>query len=84
MEDGTLLCMDVMAPKDVRLLANRALMALEASRSSLATRIGGPPDLEPLNRFLNGQRGTKVSASLRALGEGGWWTQQRMFDNGLP
>jgi hypothetical protein len=65
------------------MLASRALMHLEAQSSSLASRIGGPPDLEPLKGFLHTQRGPKVGASLRALGEGGWWTQKRMFEAGM-
>ena len=84
MEDGTLLNLNQVAPRDVQLLASRALLHVEAQKSSLAKRIGGPPDLEPLRSFLQGKRGTKIAASLRALGEGGWWTQERMFEAGLP
>ena len=38
----------------------------------------------PLREFLRGGRATKVAASLRALGEGGWWTQERMYEAKLP
>ena len=85
--------MDAVSPRDIHLLAVRALMPKEASSSSLATRNGFPPDLEPLKGFLHSIHRTKAAASLRYLGEGGWWTQDRMHaaelhgvtdDAGLP
>ena len=81
---GTLLNLHDIAPRDVQLLANRSLMHLEAVSSSLAARIGGPPDLEPLRSFLHSIGRTKAAASLRSLGEGGWWTQSRMYEAGMP
>ena len=81
---GTLLNLHDIAPRDVQLLANRSLMHVEAVSSSLAARIGGPPDLEPLRSFLHSIRRTKAAASLRSLGEGGWWTQSRMYEAGMP
>ena len=82
-EDGTIISLDDVAPKDVQLLAERALKHKEAPESSLAARTGVVPDLDPLKRFLHTIRRTKAEASLRALGEGGWWTQDRLFDAGL-
>ena len=60
-------------------------MRKEAAASTLATKIGGPPDLRPLKAFLGSKRAKSngaASGSLRALGEGGWWTQQRLFNEG--
>ena len=71
------------APRDIQLLASRSLMHVEASKTSLAERIGGPPDLEPLRSYLHTIRRTKAAASLRSLGEGGWWTQSRMHEAGM-
>ena len=82
--DGLLLSVLDISPRDIQLLAGRALMHKEASSSSLATRTGFAPDLEPLRSFLHSIRRTKAESSLRALGEGGWWTQDRMFAAGLP
>ena len=81
--DGTLISLHKVAPREVQLLAQRALMHKEAGSSSLASRIGGPPDLEPLKAFLHTIRRTKAAESIRALGEGGWWTQSRLFEAGV-
>ena len=83
MEEGTLVSLDNITPSDLQLLAARALRHKEAPLSSLAQRTGVTPDLEPLRSFLGTIRRTKAAASLRALGEGGWWTQARMFGAGL-
>ena len=80
MADGVLLNLHEVAPKDVQLLATRDLMHVEARASSLVSSVGGPPDLVPLRDFIKGKRSSKVVAALRALGEGGWWTQERMYE----
>ena len=81
LENGTLLCLDSIALKDLQQIALRSLQFKEAQASNMAAKIGGPPDFEPLRAFLN-KRGLsyKISASLRSLGEGGWWTQQKMYE----
>jgi hypothetical protein len=58
-------------------------MHKEAPSSSFAVRTGVVPDLEPLKAFLKTIRRTKAAASLRSLGEGGWWTQERMHAAGF-
>ena len=57
---------------------------LDAANSKLAERIGGVPDLEPLAELVNARawRHPPTAASLRALGEGGWWTETGLFDIG--
>ena len=64
--------------------ANDDCRRLDAGSSSLATRIGGTPDLEPLRNLITSKRarGTPAAGSLAALGEGGWWTQERLFQEG--
>ena len=79
--DGTLLQLDSVCPAIVKLHAVDDLRRKEAAESSLANRIGGPPDLEPLTDFLASKRARRnpaLAGSLRAPGEGGWWTQQRL------
>ena len=51
-KDGTSLDLTVVCPMQVRLHALQALRRHEAGKSSLALRIGGPPDLEPLSDYL--------------------------------
>ena len=83
MADGTLLQLDSESPWVVKQFALDDLMRLEAAASSLAARVGGPTDLRPLKEFLRSKtcKGSPaVAGSLRALGEGGWWTQARMFN----
>ena len=85
--DGTLLQLDSECPWVVKQFALDDLMRLEAAASSLAAQVGGPPDLRPLKQFLRSKacKGSPAAAgSLRALGEGGWWTQDRRFNEGLP
>ena len=82
-EDGTAISLDMVSPRDVQLLAERALRHKEACSSSFASRTGIPPDLEPLKGYLHTIRRTKAAASLRSLGEGGWWTQSRMYEAGF-
>ena len=84
MIDGhTIICLDEVSPRDVQLLAERALRHKEAPKSSFALRSGVSPDLEPLSVFLHSIRRTSAAASLRTLGEGGWWTQDRMYAAGF-
>jgi len=68
----------------VGLHAKVGLCRLEAAASDLAKRIGGPPNLESLADYLSSAnvRGSQAACSLRSLGEGGWWTQQRLLDKG--
>ena len=82
--DSSLVDLRKMAPRVVSLLALHDLQENEAAGSSLAKRIDGPPDLEPLRGHLHLIRRTKAAGPLRALGEGGWWTQARMFAEQLP
>ena len=73
-------------PAVVRLHAlDDHLKPREAAQPSLAAKLGGLPDLEPLGDFLVSKklRGSPAAGSLRALGEGGWWTQQRLFEEGF-
>ena len=58
------------------------LRRLEAAASSLAARLGGPPDLEPIQDAIASRaiRGRPAAGSLRSLGEGGWWTQARLHE----
>ena len=60
------------APRDIQLLAQWALMHTEAPNSSLAARTGVTPDLEPLKCHLYAIHRFGAAASLRSLGEGGW------------
>ena len=71
-------------PTVIKLHAMDDLGRREAAGSSLAARIGGAPDLEPLADFLRSKkaRGCAAASSLRALGEGGWWTQERLHREG--
>ena len=82
--DGTMLDLSRTCPKQVNLHALQDLRLTEALSSSLTARIGGPPDLEPLSDYLATKKMLRspAAASLRALGEGGWWTQERLFQEG--
>ena len=79
LENGAVISVATVAPRDIQLLAERALRHKEAPNSSLAARTGVVPDLEPLKCHLHAIRRTSAAASLRSLGEGGWWTQDRMY-----
>ena len=70
--DGSLLDMTIVCPMQIRLHAARDLRRTEAEASSLAMKIGGPPDLEPLSDFLAQRKvaSSPAASSLRALGEG--------------
>ena len=84
--EGTLMHLDHVCAWVVRQLAMDDLMRTEAASSSLAARIGGPPDLRPLKEFMRSKtcrENPAVAGSLRALGEGGWWTQARLFEEGV-
>ena len=82
--NGEVLDLRVVCPMQVLKHATADLSRLEAGNSSLAKRIGGAPDLEPLCNYLTSCRikGAPVAGSLRALGEGGWWGQARLYDEG--
>ena len=81
---GLMLDLREVCPSQIRLHALDDLRRLEAAKSSLALRMGGPPDLEPLTDFLATRkvRKSQAAGSLAALGEGGWWTQARLFEEG--
>ena len=81
---GTVLDLREVCPMQIRLHAMDDLHMVEAENSSLAARIGGPPDLEALSDFLKVKRirSSPVAGSMRALGEGGWWTQSRLHAEG--
>ena len=83
-KDGSWLDMQSVCPMQIRLHALSDLSSIEAESSSLASRIGGPPNLEPLCDYLatKKMRESPAAGSLRALGEGGWWTQDRLFAEG--
>ena len=72
-------------PAVIGMHAARDLAAVEAAECTLARRIGGPPDLEALTDYLNSSaaRNSTSAGSLRALGEGGWWTQERLHEAGI-
>ena len=82
--DGTMLDLTIICPMQIKLHALQDLRRSEASSSSLAIRLGGPPDLEPLSDYLATRIMARkpAAASLRALGEGGWWSQSRLFKEG--
>jgi ribonuclease HI len=82
---GHLLDLRSVCPKVILQHAERDLARADAASSALAQRIGGPPDLEPLADFIGTKklRRTKAAGSLRALGEGGWWTQSRLYEAGI-
>ena len=82
--DGVLLDLDFLCPLQVKLHAEDDCLRAEAASSTLATRIGGPPDLGPLRSFITSKkvRGSPAASSLAALGEGGWWAQERLFQEG--
>ena len=81
---GVLLDLGLVCPLQIKLHAVDDSMRREAANSSLARRIGGRPDLEPLRQFITSRkvRGTAVAGSLAALGGGGWWTQERLWHEG--
>ena len=83
-KDGSWLEMQSVCPMQIRLHALSDLSSIEAESSSLASRIGGPPNLEPLCDYVatKTMRESPAAGSLRALGEGGWWTQDRLFAEG--
>ena len=72
-------------PKLLLKHAERDLRILEAATSTSAARIGGAPDFEPLRDYLASKKGKEMPgrASLKAMGEGGWWTQQRLHAEGV-
>ena len=84
MADGTLIDMTSTCPMQVQKHAIQELRWLEANSSSLAARLGGPPDLEPLSDYLATKKvaSSQAAFSLRALGEGGWWSQSRLHQEG--
>ena len=81
---GDVLDLLLVCPMQIRLHALNDLRRMEAATSSLAVRIGGAPDLEPLFDYLasSGIRASPAAGALRALGEGGWWGQARLFEEG--
>ena len=83
--NGDTLNLHQVCPNEVMKRAKEALMRRDAANSDLAKKIGGPPDFEPLRQFLRTRaaRRSPAAASLRSLGEGGWWTQERLFGEGL-
>ena len=81
-QNGDLLKLYEVAPVMVAQLAAPDLAGLEAATTSLAKKIGGPPDLEPLKGFLRSAGRTTAASLLRALGEGGRRTG--CLSEGLP
>ena len=84
-QEGRIIDMDKICPIQVQLRAQEALMHKEACESGMARRIGGPPDLEPLRDYIKAgaNKGSRAAGSLKALGEGGWWTQARLYEEGV-
>ena len=58
---------------------------MDAAACRLSTTIGATADLEPLAAVVRakGPEQTSTVASLQTMGEGGWWTQSRLFEAGL-
>ena len=84
MQDGQIADMQAICPFDFGKLAVERLCRMDAEASQLGRRIGGPPDMEPLRNMLRSKGLSPAAAgSLRALGEGAWWTQARLFDAGV-
>ena len=65
--------------------AKRDLQRADAEASSWTAKLGGAPDFEALSGFLRSSASKKLKSagSLRALGEGGWWGQERLFNAGM-
>ena len=84
-QGGNTLDLDLVCPIVIGQHAKEALLHKDAVESGMATRIGGPPDLVPLIDFTNAakMRRSPVAGSLKALGEGGWWTQSRLYHEGV-
>ena len=72
-------------PSVVLAHAKRDLQTSEAEASTWAGIIGGTPDLEALAGYLSSgaARRSAAAGSLRALGEGGWWSQERLHAAGM-
>ena len=83
-KEGGYIDLTDICPDTLRLMLRDALRDQDGKRSAMGARIGGMPDLEPLRDAVGTKavRGTAVGASLIALGEGGWWTQERLFEAG--
>ena len=70
---GDVLDLLLVCPVQIRLHALNDVRRVEAITSSLAARVGGAPDLEPLFDYLATSRirASPAAGALRALGEGG-------------
>ena len=81
MEDGELLDLTEVCPGVIQQYAERALEEREAASCKMAVRLGYIPNLDPLSEVVNVKRygGSSAHESVRALGEDGWWTQERLF-----
>ena len=80
-EDGTALKMDKISVATLKRFAERAIHESKATTSSWVAVLGGVPDFAPLRSICASSKGlaSTATASLRALGEGGWWTQADIF-----
>ena len=83
--EGMVLDLHDGCPAEIGAHAALDLAAVEAAECTLARRIGGPPDLEAVTDYLSSSaaRNSTAAGSLRALGEGGWWTQERLHEAGI-
>ena len=81
--NGNIMDLKLVSPISISIHAKAALTRVDGAASHLAARLGGIPDLEALKTCVNSKRNSPpVAESLRALGEGGWWTQERHFSSG--
>ena len=86
-QKGNIITLDLLAtcPRVTMPWAKLRLNEIDAAKSQLCKKIGGPPDLEPLAEVLKGKklRDSNPMKSLRAMGEGGWRCQADLFSMGL-
>jgi hypothetical protein len=80
---GEKLDLETVFPATVHLFAERDHEDQQAQGSGLAKKLGFTPNLDPMCQVVGAGR-SSAAASLRALGEDGWWTQERLLAEGFP
>ena len=81
---GETLDLTIVCPCEVAKFFGRDFRAWAAAGSDVAGEVGGIPDFQALNAVVRSKAGApSAKASLRALGEGRWWTQSRLHAAGL-
>ena len=85
-KQGELLDLDLVCPLVVQQYAKRDFERCQAEESNMAKKLGFTPNLDPMAEILPNRswKMTPAHASLRALGEDGWWTQARLRDEQFP